>query len=76
VARTGERKGAWQPGEKMSLGTLKHRWEDNTKMYLQEVACRGMDWNALAQDRHKLPGLVNKITNLRVPQNAGNFLSG
>jgi hypothetical protein len=60
----------------MSLGTLRHRREDNTKMYLQEVECGGMDWIDLAQDRHKWPGLVNKITNLRVPQNAGYFLTG
>jgi hypothetical protein len=33
-----------------------------------------VEWIDLAHDRHKWPGLVNKITNLRVPQNAGNFL--
>jgi hypothetical protein len=45
VARMGERKGAWQPGEKISLGTLRHRWDDNIKMYLQETesGARGMD---------------------------------
>ena len=42
----------------------------------------GVEWIDLAQDRDKWPGLVNKITNLRdkitnlrVPQNAGNFLT-
>jgi hypothetical protein len=26
----------------------RHRWEDNIKMDLQEVGCRGMDWIELA----------------------------
>jgi hypothetical protein len=25
-------------------GRPRHRWEDNIKMDLQEVACGGMDW--------------------------------
>ena len=45
VARMGERKGAWQPKENISLGTLRHKWEDNIKMYLQETesVTRGID---------------------------------
>jgi hypothetical protein len=34
-----------------------------------------MDWIDLAQDRDQR-ALVNMVMNLRVPQNAGNFLSG
>jgi len=47
----GERKSAWQPGKKISLGTLGHRREDNIKMYLQETesGARGMDLSGSGQ---------------------------
>jgi hypothetical protein len=32
---------------------LRHRWEDNIKMDLQEVGCGGMDWIGLAQNRDR-----------------------
>jgi hypothetical protein len=32
-----------RPGGKRPLGRPKHRWEDNIKMYLQEVEWEGMD---------------------------------
>ena len=35
---------------KSSLGRPRPRWEDNIKMYLQEVRCGGMDWIEMAQD--------------------------
>jgi len=34
----------------------RHRWEDNIKMDLQEVECRGMDWIKLAQDKGQVVG--------------------
>jgi hypothetical protein len=60
---------------KRPLGRPRHRWEDNIKMDLQEVACRGMDWIKLAQDMDRWWALVNAVMNLRVPHSAGNFLT-
>jgi hypothetical protein len=36
---------------------------------------RGMDWIGLAQGRDRWQSLVNAVMNLRVPQNAWNFLA-
>ena len=53
-----ERDRFWRP---------RRRWEDNSKMDLQEVGCGGMDWIELAEDRDRLRALVNAVMNLRVP---------
>ena len=53
-------------GERL-LGRPRRRWEDNIKMDLHEVRCRGVDWIELAQDRDRLQALVNWVMNLRVP---------
>jgi hypothetical protein len=50
---------------KIPLG--RPRRDDNIKMYLQELECKGMDWIDLAQDRYRLRPLVNTVKNLRVP---------
>ena len=48
---------------------------DNIRMDLQEVGCGYMDWIGLAQDRDRWWKLVSAVMNLRVPWNAGNFLT-
>jgi len=60
---------------KRPLGRPRLRWEDNIKMDLQEVGCGDMDWIDLAHGRASWRALMNAVTNLRVPQNAGNFLT-
>jgi len=52
---------------KRPLGRPRRRWEDNIKIYLQEVGCGGTEWIELAQDRNRWRGLVNAVMNLRVP---------
>jgi hypothetical protein len=65
-----------KPERKIPLGRLRRRWEDNIKMDIQEVECKGMDWIDLAEDRDRWRALVNAVMNLRVPKNVGNILTG
>jgi hypothetical protein len=53
--------------EKRQLGRPRRRWEDNIKMYLQEVGCGGMGWIVLARDRDRWRAFVNAVMNLMVP---------
>ena len=52
----GDRKGIYRvlvgktEGNRL-LERLRHRWEDNIKMDIEEVGCGGIDWIELAQDR-------------------------
>jgi hypothetical protein len=67
----GEERGVYRvlvgkPEGKRPLGRLRHRWEDNIGLDLQEVGCGGMDWIGLAQDRDRWQALVNVVTSLRV----------
>ena len=50
-----------------NTGTSERRWEDDIKMDLKEVGCRGMGWIELTQDRDRWRALVNAIMNLQVP---------
>ena len=48
---------------------------DNFNMDLQEVGCGCMEWIELDKGRGRWQTLVNAVMNIRVPQNAGNFLT-
>ena len=72
VARMGEKRGVYRvlmekPEGKRPLCRPRRRWEDNIKMDLEEVACGGMDWIEMAQDRDRWRELVNTVMNFRVP---------
>ena len=64
-----------KPEGRRPLGRPRRRWVDNIRMDLQDVVCGYMDWIALAQDRDRWWMLVSAVMNLRVPWNAGNFLT-
>jgi len=51
----------------MILGRPRHRWEDNIKLYIQEVGCGRVDWIELAQDMDRWRTIVNAVMNLRFP---------
>ena len=80
VAPMGEESGVYRvlvgkPEGRRPLGRPRRRWVDNIRMDLQEVGCGYMDWTGLAQDKDRWRRLVSAVMNLRVPWNAGNFLT-
>jgi hypothetical protein len=80
VARMGKVRGAYnilvgRPEGRRPLGRPRHRWEDNIKIDLREIGFGDVDWIHLSQDRDRWRALVNTVMSLRVPQNAGNFLT-
>ena len=56
---------------KRPMGRPRRRWDDNIKMYLQEVVGGCGDWMELAQDRDRWRTLVSTVMNLRVPKMRG-----
>jgi hypothetical protein len=72
LARKGDRRDVYRvligkPEGKRPLGRPRRRWQDNIKMDLLEVACGGMDWIELSQERDRWRALVIAVMNLRVP---------
>jgi hypothetical protein len=75
----GDRRGAYRilvgrPEGKRLLGRLS---VDGSIMliWMNKKWDGSMDWIKVAQDRHKWRAALNAIMNLRVPRNAGNFLT-
>jgi hypothetical protein len=71
VTRTGEKRNAYRilvgkPEGTRPLERPRHRWVDNTKMYLREMGWGDMNWINLAQDRDQWRVLVTTVMNLRV----------
>ena len=56
-----------KPTGKRSLGRPRRRWDDNIRMYLEEIGINACNWVNSAQDRDYWRALVNAVLNLRVP---------
>jgi hypothetical protein len=56
-----------KPEERRPLRSPRCRWEDNIKIYLPDVGCKGMDQTYLAENRESWGALVNAVMNLRIP---------
>jgi hypothetical protein len=74
VAHVEDKRGAYRVLAASPLGRPKCRRKDIV-MDLQEVGWGGMEWIALTQHRDRWWVLVTTVMKLRVPQNAGNFLT-
>jgi hypothetical protein len=57
---------AGNPEGKRPLDRASCRWEDNIKIYLQELEFGGMDCIDLVQHRERWRALVNAVKNFRV----------
>jgi hypothetical protein len=48
-------------------------YKDDIKMKFKEAGREGLKCIDLVQDRYKLPALVNRMMNIRVPYIEGNY---
>jgi hypothetical protein len=54
--------------KKKKSGRPGHRWEDNTKMNLQDLGWGGgVNWIGLVQDWKKWQAVVYSVMNLQIP---------
>ena len=72
VARMEEGRSAFKiltgkPTGKRPLGRPRRRWEDNIRMYLEEIGMNAGNWVDSPQNRDYWRALVNAALNLRVP---------
>jgi hypothetical protein len=72
VARMGEGRGVHRvlvgkPDGTRPLGRPRRRWEDNSKMNLQEVGGGCGDWMERTQDRDRRRAFVSTVMNFGVP---------
>jgi hypothetical protein len=70
-SRYGESRGVYRnlvakPEGKRPLGKSRRRWENNSKMDLQEMGRGCMDWIDMAQERDRWRALVNAVINFRL----------
>jgi hypothetical protein len=56
-----------KPEGKRPLGRSRRRWENNSKLDIKKVVCRGVDWIELVQNRDRWRAHVNAVMNFRVP---------
>jgi hypothetical protein len=56
-----------KPEGKRPLGKPRHRWVDNSKMYLRELGWYDVDSIDMAQNRDQWRTIVNTVLNLRFP---------
>jgi hypothetical protein len=80
VASMGEVRGAYnilvgKSEGRRPLGRPRRRWEEKRKMDLRDIGFGDVDWINLAQDRDRWRAVVNTVMNLRVLENAGDFLT-
>jgi len=56
-----------KPEGKKTIGGPRCRWDDNIKIYTQEIGWAGMNGIVLGQDSDRWRALVNAVINFRVP---------
>ena len=72
VARMEEGRSAFKivtdkPTGKRPLGRPRRRWEDNIRMYLEEIGINAGNWDNSAQDKDYWRAFVKTASNIRVP---------
>jgi hypothetical protein len=56
-----------RPERKRQLVRLRHSWDDNIKIDLQEMGWEGMDCTDLAENTDRWPAVMNEAMKIRVP---------